>query len=54
VSLAVDPSGLYLYSANQNSNTVSVFAIDTATGALTAAPGSPFAADDQPRAIAID
>jgi hypothetical protein len=30
-----------------------VFAINTATGALTAAPGSPFAAESQPRSIAI-
>jgi YVTN family beta-propeller protein len=52
--MAVDPSGLYLYAVNQNSDTVSVFSINTATGALSAVPGSPFPAESQPRSIAVD
>ena len=33
---AVDPSGRFLLAANQRSNSISVFRIDPATGALTA------------------
>jgi len=42
--VAVDQSGRFLYVSNRNAGTVSGFRIDEATGALTAVPGSPFAA----------
>jgi len=32
----------------------SVYAVDSTTGALTPVSGSPFAAGNQPRSIAID
>ncbi len=41
--LALDPGGRLLFAGNQRSGTVTVFAIDPDTGALTAA-GAPFAA----------
>jgi 6-phosphogluconolactonase len=53
VAVAVDPSGLFVYVANQNSGNVSVFTVDAATGALTPT-GSPFLAGSGARSIAID
>ena len=41
-TLAVDPAGKYLFVANANDNTVSGYAINGATGALTAVPNSPY------------
>jgi YVTN family beta-propeller protein len=54
LSIVADPGGQFLYAANETSNDVSVFSVDTATGALTAVSGSPFAAGRGSRAIAID
>ena len=31
----IDPSGTFLYAANQNTDTIGVFRIDQATGSLT-------------------
>jgi 6-phosphogluconolactonase (cycloisomerase 2 family) len=42
------------YVANEDSNDISVYTINTTTGMLTPAAGSPFAAGSQPRSIAID
>jgi len=42
VSVAVPPTGNYVYVANQFTNTVSAFSYSS-TGKLTAVPGSPFA-----------
>ena len=53
ISLAIDSSGQFLYAMNYNSNDISAFTVD-GSGALTAVPGSPFAAGVQPHAIAID
>jgi len=44
VSVAVPPAGNYLYVANQFTNTISAFAYDSTSGALTALGGSPYAA----------
>jgi 6-phosphogluconolactonase len=52
--VVIDPSGTFAYVANQNSNTVSVYALDSTTGALTQVSGSPFAAGVNPRTVAID
>lgn len=38
-------AGNFLYASNAASNSVSAFAVDTSTGALTAVSGSPFATD---------
>ncbi len=54
VSITLDPSGLFAYVANDNSNDISVYAVDATTGALSQASHSPFAAGNEPRAIAID
>jgi len=42
-SVAVDPTGHYLYATNFDSNDISAYAITSATGALEAVAGSPFA-----------
>jgi 6-phosphogluconolactonase len=41
--LLMDPAGAFLYVENQGSNNISVFSINSASGALTAVAGSPFA-----------
>jgi 6-phosphogluconolactonase len=43
----------YLYVSNSRSSDVSAFVVDAGSGALTAVPGSPFAAGTSPRAIAV-
>jgi len=43
----------YLYVSNGRSNDVSAFAVDAASGALTAVPGSPFAAGTSPGAVGV-
>jgi 6-phosphogluconolactonase (cycloisomerase 2 family) len=40
----VEPTGRFAYVANQTSNNISGYAINTSNGALTPIPGSPFAA----------
>jgi 6-phosphogluconolactonase len=40
--LAMDPAGGYLYVANIGSDNISVFSIDSSSGALTQVPNSPF------------
>lgn len=59
-AVAVDPSGTFLFVANGDGmgtpggQTLSVFLIDPDTGALTSGPGSPYACDTLPSAIAVD
>ncbi len=53
-SIAVDPTGRFAYVANNGSDNVSAYTINTTTGALTAVAGSPFASGGQPNGIAID
>jgi 6-phosphogluconolactonase len=43
----------YVYVGNEISNDVSAFAVNPATGSLTAVPGSPFPAGTDPKAIAF-
>jgi len=45
-SLAMHPSGHFLYASNSYSNTISAYAIDPATGKLIDLDGSPFPAGD--------
>lgn len=54
VNAVIDPSGQFAYFANESSNNIGVYSIDATTGALSAVPGSPFAAGSRPRWIAID
>lgn len=53
VSVAVTPSGAFVYVANQFANTVSAFAMD-ANGVLTPVVGSPFPAGTAPSAVAVN
>lgn len=70
-AMVADPSGRFLYVADQygcapfpggpNPGCVSVFAIDRASGALSAVPGSPFPVGstatvepEEPKAVAVD
>ena len=50
----MDPSGKFVYVANQNKNNVSGFTIDSSTGVLTAFTGSPFTTGSFPVSVAVD
>ena len=52
--VASEPSGKYLYTANQSSNDVSGFMIDAATGAISPISGSPFPVGLGPVAVTVD
>jgi 6-phosphogluconolactonase len=52
-SLAIDPSGSYLFIADYNAANVSVFSINSSTGALTAVAGSPFTVGTNPEGLAL-
>jgi 6-phosphogluconolactonase len=53
-SVAVDPSGKFVYVANQIAQFISAFTINASTGELMAVPGSPFAAGVGPVSVAVD
>lgn len=54
-AMVLDPSGQYLLvtNAGANANTVSVFSVDSGTGALAEVAGSPFPANNGPTEILI-
>jgi 6-phosphogluconolactonase (cycloisomerase 2 family) len=52
LSVAVDPAGTFVYAANYNSGTLSVYSVSSST--LTAVSGSPFTAGSGARSVAID
>jgi 6-phosphogluconolactonase len=52
--IVLDPTGSFAFVANTGTNNVSVFTVDSASGALTPVSGSPFKSGIQPRAIAVD
>ena len=52
-SLAINPAGTFLFTANMNSDNVSAFSVN-ADGSLTAVPGSPFAAGRSPQYLVTD
>jgi 6-phosphogluconolactonase len=52
-ALAFDPSGSLLATANPASNSVTVFSVDSSTGSLSQAPGSPFAVGGEPYSVAF-
>jgi 6-phosphogluconolactonase (cycloisomerase 2 family) len=55
LSVAVDPSGRFLYATNPNNSTVEAYSIESGTGALTAVTGSPFAAGgSNPNSVTVD
>ncbi len=53
ISVDVDPSGKFVYTANVNANTISAYSVDTSTGLLTPIPGSPFPAGANPFFVAV-
>jgi 6-phosphogluconolactonase len=53
-SVAVDPSGRFVYVANNQGNDISAYSIDSNTGALIPIPGSPFAAGTTPMTVRIE
>lgn len=53
IRVVADPSGKFLFTANQQDNNVSAFSIDGTSGALTPVSGSPFATQAAPKAVAI-
>lgn len=53
-SMALDPTGRFLYVANQESTDVTAFSINGSTGALTELPGSPVSIGSPPVALAVD
>jgi len=52
-SIAVTPSGTFLYVANRFTNTVSAFSYDSSSGLLSAVANSPYAAENAPTAVAV-
>ena len=52
VFIAFDPTGKFVYVANRDSLSISAYAINSSTGALSAVPGSPFTAEEWPASIA--
>ena len=52
-SMALHPNGLTLYTANLNSNTVSVFGVNTNTGVLTELQSPPISTGANPNFVAI-
>ena len=52
-SLAIDPAGKYLYVANFNSNNVSAYSINAASGGMSSL-GLPVIAGTNPRSITVD
>jgi DNA-binding beta-propeller fold protein YncE len=52
IGIAIDPSGLFVYTANDQSDDISAYSVHA--GALAPVGGAPFAAASGPRSIAID
>jgi hypothetical protein len=53
-SLAADPTGRFLYAANDSSGTVYGYSIDQVSGGLTAMTGSPITAGSNAQHLAVD
>jgi 6-phosphogluconolactonase (cycloisomerase 2 family) len=55
LSLVIDSTGRLLFVGNSGSNSISAFAVNTTTGALTAVAGSPFPeGGTSPISVAVD
>jgi len=52
--LAMDPAGAYLYVANAGTFDISVFSINSGTGALTPVTGSPFSIGVTPQSMVLN
>jgi 6-phosphogluconolactonase len=53
-SVAIDPTGHFLYTANAGSNDISGFSVDPVTGALTPFAGGPVGTGHHPISVTID
>jgi len=53
-SVTVDPTGKFAYVANTGDGNISGYTIDSSTGALTPALGSPFTAGTNPYSVTVD
>lgn len=53
-SMAVDPTGRFLYVSNLQTNDVTGFSVDPVSGALTQLPGSPYFIGSQPLATGVE
>jgi len=53
-SVAIDPTGRFLYTANGGSNDISGFSVDQSTGALTPLAGGAVATGHHPISATID
>jgi 6-phosphogluconolactonase (cycloisomerase 2 family) len=53
LAMAIDSNGKFVFTANQGSNSISVFSVDGSTGLLTEITGSPFATAAGPSGLAI-
>jgi 6-phosphogluconolactonase (cycloisomerase 2 family) len=54
IVIALDPSGHFVYVGNNAGKSISAYTIDTATGALSEIPGSPFSAAAAPFTVTVD
>jgi 6-phosphogluconolactonase len=54
VALIVDPTGDFLYVANQGSNNISTYSITSGTGIPVAVTDSPFSSETEPDFLAAD
>src|SRR6266850_201618 len=54
VSVAIDPSGMFVFVANYYFETVRAYRIDQNTGALSQVSGSPFPAGINPESVTVD
>jgi 6-phosphogluconolactonase (cycloisomerase 2 family) len=52
--LVFDPTGRFVYVANEQSQDITAFSVDASTGALTESPGSPFPIGAAPVTSAVD
>jgi 6-phosphogluconolactonase len=53
-TVAIHPSGNFVYVANAGSNNVTAYTFDQTSGVLTQVAGSPFPAGDTPQRVTID
>jgi 6-phosphogluconolactonase len=54
VTLTISSASITLVPSTQGSNSISGYAVNSTTGALTLLPGSPFAAGSDPVSVAVD
>ena len=52
--IRLTPDGKFVLVVNQGTSNLSIFSLDSTTGALAAVPGSPFASGSAPGPVAID